>query len=211
MKNSSHPWALHVLAMLQYYNKVEILKDREGKEENKSQLLATETEISAPKGKHKHPLTYEAAVTESGSASLPVWVQCSPKSVQHDALYFCFPTADPPAVTTGLPGPRILCFCKPSSSNASNVQTPSSPAWELLSPLLWKNHAGGGRATDPISLPPPRGRYQAMWRHPCGPTQRHTCVCGEAGATSPSTLYPLPKLTITAELFTSLLTAFSPT
>lgn len=177
MKNSSHPWALHVLAMLQYYNKVEILKDREGKEENKSQLLATETEISAPKGKHKHPLTYEAAVTESGSASLPVWVQCSPKSVQHDALYFCFPTADPPAVTTGLPGPRILCFCKPSSSNASNVQTPSSPAWELLSPLLWKNHAGGEEQQIPFPCLPPEGGTRLCGDIPVGPlSATHVCA-----------------------------------
>jgi len=53
---------------LQYYQKIKkikiILKDREGKEQNKSQLLVTPTEISALKGNYKHRHTSEVAATK---------------------------------------------------------------------------------------------------------------------------------------------------
>lgn len=85
--------ALHSLGILQYDNKAKLKTSRTKKEENKSQLLATQTEISAPKGKDKHLLTCEAAATGYWKCVPTSLGTVPPKSVWDDALRFCSPTA----------------------------------------------------------------------------------------------------------------------
>lgn len=94
LRSLGSPYPAHIAVLTK---KEKFLKDREGKEQNKSQLSVTAAEISTLKGNHKQHHTTEVAATECLKC-LPISPGTAPKECE--GMTRCFCSAAAPVVQT---------------------------------------------------------------------------------------------------------------